>query len=99
MSAKMDRRSFMRLAAFYPAFALLPVPCQAEDGQASLPAGAAGQPIVLSGEYGDKQQSMRNLPAGAIIDARDASFIVATRRNGDPSPPTGRKGGPLPANR
>ena len=94
-----SRRSFMRLAAFYPAFALLPVPCQAEDGQASLPAGAAGQPIVLSGEYGYKQQSMRNLPAGATIDARNASFIVANSRNGDPSATMGCDEGTLPVNR
>ncbi|CDX14014.1 conserved exported hypothetical protein [Mesorhizobium sp. ORS 3324] len=97
----MDRRSFMGLAASYPAFALLSGPCKAESGQAPLTGGAGGggQPIVLSGEYGYQQQSMRDLPAGTTVDARNASFKVANSRNSDPGVTMGCDEGTLPVNR
>jgi hypothetical protein len=101
MSTKMNRRSFMGLAGSCPVFALLLGSQKAEGGQASLPAtdSGKGQPIVLNGEYGYKQLSIPNLPEGATIDARNATFLVANSRNSDPSAIMGCDEGTLPVNR
>lgn len=98
---RMDRRAFMSLAGSYPLFALLPGPQKAQGGQAPLPPidGGKGQPIVLNGEYGYEQQSIRNLPEGSTIDARNASFTVANSRNSEPSVTMGCDEGTLPVNR
>jgi hypothetical protein len=100
MSMKMDRRSFMSLAGS-SVFALLPGWQEAQGGQAPLPAidSGKGQPIVLNGEYGYEQQSFRDLPEGATIDARNASFLVANSRNSEPSAVMGCDEGTLPVNR
>lgn len=91
---RIDRRSFMGLAGLSPMFALLPGSCLAEGGQTP-----AGKQLVLAGEYGYEQQTIRNLEAGATIDARNASFIVANSRNTEPSAMMGCDEGTLPVNR
>lgn len=93
MSMGMDRRSFIGLAGLYPVCALLPGSCQAE-GQTPR-----GKQLVLTGDYGYEQQSIRNLEAGTTVDARNASFTVANSRNSDPSAMMGCDEGTLPVNR
>ena len=97
----MNRRSLIGLAGSLPVLALWSGSQEAKGAQVSLPAAPGGdtQPIVLSGDYGYQQQSMRNLPPGATIDARKASFVVANSRNSDPSETMGCDEGALPVNR
>ncbi|KUM26194.1 hypothetical protein AU467_04055 [Mesorhizobium loti] len=90
----MDRRSFIGFAGLYPVFALLPGFCQAEGGQTP-----GGKQLVLKGEYGYEKQLIRDLEAGATIDARNASFTVANSRNSNPSETMGCDEGTLPINR
>jgi hypothetical protein len=94
MSKGMDRRSFIGLAGLCPVFALLPGSCQAEGGQTPT-----DKQLVLTGDYGYEQQSIRGLQPGATIDARNASFTVANSRNSDPSEMMGCDAGTLPVNR
>lgn len=90
----MDRRSLISLAGLYPVFALLPGLSRAEGGQTP-----GSKQLILAGEHGYEQQSIRNLEAGATIDARNASFIVANSRNTDPGAMMGCDEGTLPVNR
>jgi len=99
MSRRMDRRSFISLAGMSPVLALLPPSSKAEGGQAPLQSSGSGTQVVLRGEYGYEQQSVRDLQAGATVDARNATFTVANSRNSDPSAIMGCDAGALPINR
>lgn len=83
----MDRRSFLRLAGVYPVVALLPGSDPAVGGRTA--SGAEDRIddaiVVLNGEFGYEQKSIRNLQAEATIDARNASFTVANSKNRNPN--------------
>ncbi|WVT75567.1 hypothetical protein QM996_25205 (plasmid) [Sinorhizobium chiapasense] len=96
---KLDRRSFMRLAGAGPALALLtgsgvtndrPTSVDEDDGD--------GTRIVLSGEYGYAQKTIRDLPPETTIDARRALFTVANSRNAAPNAILGCDIGMQPVN-
>lgn len=94
----MDRRSFMRLAGLCPVLPLLPQPARGEPTPDRSDGGGKGAQVVLRGEYGYEQKLIRDLPAGATIDARDASFTVANSKNSDPDFILSCKVGTLPTN-
>lgn len=97
---RIDRRSFMRLVGAYPALSLMSGRCLANSEQ--MPVETAGSEedttIVLSGEYGYEQKSIRDR-AKAIIDARTASFTIASSKNPYPNAILGCDVGWLPVNR
>ncbi|WP_378942243.1 hypothetical protein [Mesorhizobium sp. ANAO-SY3R2] len=94
----MDRRSFMRLAGLCPVLPLLPRPVRGEPTPALSEGRRKGAQVVLRGDYGYAQKVIRNLPAGATIDAQHASFTVANSRNGNPDFILSCKVGTLPTN-
>ncbi len=95
----MNRRSFMRLAGVCPVLALLfgsdtigawRTPIDKDDMEDAH--------IVLSGEFGYEQKTIRDLQAEATIDARNASFTVANSRNPRPNAIIGCDIGRRPVN-
>lgn len=87
---KISRRSFLRLTAAAPALALLTGSGMSGDRQASVgKAGMEDGRLVLSGAFGAAQKVVRDLPEGAIVDARGAAFTVANSRNLEPSAAAG----------
>ncbi|MBD9373695.1 hypothetical protein IB238_13790 [Rhizobium sp. ARZ01] len=94
----MNRRSFMRLASACPALALFGSDAVGDPRTPIDDDDFEDTHIVLSGEFGYEQKTIRNLRAGATIDARNASFIAANSRNPRPNAILGCNIGTQPVN-
>ena len=101
MSRKVTRRSLIRLAVLCPALPLLGGPHRADGELARHQPKADRQDVqvVLSGEYGYRQRTVRGLRVGATIDAREALFTVANSGNTSPGADMDCAVGALPLNR
>lgn len=96
---KLDRRSFMRLAGAGSVVALLAGSGVSAERRARTDEDdLEGIRIVLSGEFGYAQKTIRDLPPEATVDASQALFTVANSRNTAPNMVLGCDIGMRPVN-
>ncbi|MBK5571399.1 MAG: hypothetical protein I8N66_34080 [Ensifer sp. SSB1] len=94
-----NRRSFMRLAGAGPALVFLAGSGATSERRASVNEDdLEGTRIVLSGEYGYAQKTIRDLPPETTVDATRALFTVANSRNTAPNAVLGCDIGMRPVN-